>query len=339
MPLPRTGGTRRRACSDPLKVTAEPALGSGVATTDGRPLILVVDDTPTIRELVSAQLELAGYHTVQATNGEEALRLATEHQPDVIVLDVSMRGLDGYAVCRRLQERDTSAPPVIFLTANAHISARVEGLDSGAVDYVVKPFDAAELAARVRVALRTKARTEALTAAASTDGLTGLPNRRRLDERAAEAIAVADRYGRPLACLMIDVDHFKKINDTYGHAAGDAVLRETARRLCSVCRSADFVGRYGGEEFTVIMPETDLEGAVAAGERIRAILAAQPVQATGNDIWVTASVGVAGWEPGVRAPDDLYTPADRALYRAKQLGRNRVVAAPRQQPAEVTARG
>jgi two-component system, cell cycle response regulator len=320
-------------------VTTEPRLGAGVKTPVERPLILVVDDDPALRELIAVQLENAGYETVRAADGEEALRLATEHEPDVVVLDVSMRGLDGYAVCRSLQERDASAPPVIFLTANAQTNARVQGLDSGAVDYVVKPFDAAELAARVRVALRTKARTEALLAAASTDGLTALPNRRRLDERAAEAIAVAERYGRPLACLMIDVDHFKRINDTHGHAAGDEVLREAARRLCSACRSADFVGRYGGEEFTVIMPETDLEGGVAAGERFRATLAAHPVHATGTEIWITASVGVAGWEAGMEGLQDLYAPADRALYRAKQLGRNRVVAAPGGQPATIGADG
>jgi two-component system cell cycle response regulator len=319
-------------------VTTEPTLGADVKTTVERPLILVVDDDPALRELIAVQLEGAGYETVRASDGEEALRLATEHEPDVIVLDVSMRGLDGYAVCRSLQERDASAPPVIFLTANAQTDARVQGLDSGAVDYVVKPFDAAELAARVRVALRTKARTEALAAAATTDSLTGLPNRRRLDERAAEAIAVAERYGRPLACLMIDIDHFKRINDTHGHAAGDAVLRETARRLCSVCRTADFVGRYGGEEFTVIMPETDLDGAVAAGERIRAILAAQPVRAAGTEVWITASVGAAGWLAAMGTPEELYTPADRALYRAKQLGRNRVIAAPGR-PAEAGVGG
>jgi two-component system cell cycle response regulator len=307
--------------------------------SDERPLILVVDDDPAVRALVAVRLEQAGYETAQAAGGEEALRLATERDPDVIVLDVSMRGLDGYAVCRRLQERATSAPPVIFLTGRAHTNARIEGLDSGAVDYVVKPFDAAELVARVRVALRTKAKTEALAAMASTDGLTGLPNRRRLDERCAEAVAVADRYGRSLACLMIDVDHFKRINDTYGHGAGDAVLRETARRLRSLCRSADFVGRYGGEEFTVIMPETDLDGAVAAGERILATLAEQSVQPTGSEIWITASVGVAVWRAGMESPEDLYTLADRALYSAKRLGRNRVVAAPDDQPATVAAGG
>jgi diguanylate cyclase (GGDEF)-like protein len=339
MPLPRTRDTRRRTRSDALKVMTEPRLGAGVTTPVERPLILVVDDDPALRELIAVQLENAGYETVRAADGEEALRLATEHEPDVVVLDVSMRGLDGYAVCRRLQERDPSAPPVIFLTGRAHTNERIEGLESGAVDYVVKPFEAAELVARVRVALRTKARTEALAALASTDGLTGLPNRRRLDERAAEAIAVAERYGRPLACLMIDIDHFKRINDTHGHAAGDEVLREAARRLCSASRSADFVGRYGGEEFAVIMPETDLGGGVAAGERIRGTLAANPVHATGTEIWITASVGVAGWQAGMAGPQDLYAPADRALYRAKQLGRNRVVASPGGQPATVGAGG
>jgi diguanylate cyclase (GGDEF)-like protein len=308
-------------------------------TSDAHSLILVVDDDPAVRALVAARLEDAGYETVQAASGEDALRLATEREPDVIVLDVSMRGLDGYAVCRRLHERNTSAPPVIFLTGRAHTKARVEGLDSGAVDYVAKPFAAAELVARVGVAVRTKARMEALAAVASTDGLTGLPNRRRLDERAAEAAAVAERYGRSLSCLMIDVDHFKRINDTYGHAAGDEVLRETARRLRSVCRSADFVGRYGGEEFTVIMPETDLDGAVAAGERIRQVLAVEPVQADDSEIWITSSVGVVGWQAGMRTPEDLYAPADRALYRAKELGRDRVVAAPPKEPAEVVAAG
>jgi two-component system cell cycle response regulator len=239
-----------------------------------------------------------------------------------------------------LQTEGPTAPPVIFLTARGAASDRVAGLDLGAVDYVVKPFDAAELTARVRVALRQKAARDALAAEAATDGLTGLLNRRELDARAAELIALSRRYSRPLSCLMIDVDHFKQINDAYGHAAGDEVLRQVARRIRAGCRVSDVAGRYGGEEFTLLLPDTDIEGAVAVAEKLRGAVSAEPVRAAIADsamaeagavivdVNVRVSVGVAVRQPTMLDPESLYAAADNALYRAKQAGRDQVSVAP-----------
>jgi two-component system cell cycle response regulator len=286
-----------------------------------RYLVLVADDEEDIRTLVTLRLQRAGYEVIEAKDGEEALRLAAERKPDLLVLDVSMPGRSGTAVTRELQEQGPAAPPVILLTAHGHTSARIEGLESGAVDYIVKPFDPAELTARVRAALRMKASRDAL---AGTDALTGLLNRRGLDARAAEAVALAQRHGRPLACLMLDLDHFKRVNDTHGHAAGDAVLQETAARLIGVSRVSDVVGRYGGEEFTLLLPETELDGAAATGEKVREGIAQRPFAVENSEIEVRVSVGVAVWNHDMTAAHDLFAAADRALYRAKKLGRDRV---------------
>jgi diguanylate cyclase (GGDEF)-like protein len=186
----------------------------------------------------------------------------------------------------------------------------------------VKPFEQTELVARVRAALRTKAVRDGFVEQASRDGLTGLFNRREIDVRARVAVELAKRHDRPLSCLMTDIDHFKQINDRLGHAAGDEVLREAARRILSVCRVSDLVGRYGGEEFLLLLPETGGTDAVTTGDKLRRVLSERPVEVDGLTIPVTASIGVAVSHPtmGVAA---LYEAADQALYRAKQLGRNR----------------
>jgi diguanylate cyclase (GGDEF)-like protein len=199
--------------------------------------------------------------------------------------------------------------------------ARVAGLDAGAVDYIVKPFEQAELVARVRAALRTKAVRDGLAEKATRDGLTGLLNRQAVDERADAAVRLAERHGRPLACLMTDMDHFKRINDEYGHAAGDEVLREAARRIVDACRASDVVGRYGGEEFVLLLPETRASEAVTTGDKIRRVISEHPVEFEGLAIPVTASVGVAAWDGSMEA-SMLYRAADQALYRAKRRGRN-----------------
>lgn len=242
-------------------------------TTPVQSHILVADDDPDIRRLIARLLRAAGYAVSLATDGAEALRMAREETPDLLLLDVSMPGSDGYAVCREIQMENPVAPPVIFLTALTEMQDRVTGLDSGAVDYIVKPFAAADLAARVRAALRTKAERDVLAAAAATDPLTGLPNRRQLDVRAEEAIKHSQRHDRPLACLMIDVDHFKRVNDTFGHAAGDTVLRSVADRLRGFARASDVAARFGGEEFVLLLLETDEAEAMAVAERIRSALA------------------------------------------------------------------
>jgi diguanylate cyclase (GGDEF)-like protein len=244
------------------------------------------------------------------------------------VLDVSMPGADGYTVCRELLAQGAGAPLVILLTAHAHTPARVSGLDAGAVDYIVKPFDRQELLARVRAALRTKTARDELAVEAVTDALTGLLNRSHLAAAAEEHVALTARTGRPLSCLMIDLDHFKAVNDTHGHAAGDAVLCETAKRFARTVRRSDVLVRYGGEEFVVLLPETDTIGAVTIAARLRESLEAAPVVYPKDDggdveIHVRASIGVAAWRAGLD-PAGLIAEADTALYRAKALGRDRV---------------
>ena len=299
------------------------ALAAGVAQ------VLVAEDDPDLRRLIVRTLQSAGHAVTSAVDGEEALRLALEIRPDLLLLDVSMPVRDGYDVCRAIHEEGAfaSVPAVIFLSAHDDIAARVTGLESGAVDYIIKPFAPAELKARVAAALRTKTSRDTLAAQAATDGLTGLANRRQLDARAAEATGLARRHGLALACLMVDVDHFKTVNDTHGHAAGDRVLREVARRIRTASRTTDVPGRYGGEEFAVLLPETDAQGALAAGEKLRAAIASEPIEIDASaSIDVRASIGVATWDPTMRDPGDLFARADSALYTAKQRGRNRVVA-------------
>ena len=290
--------------------------------TDRLPLVLVADDDGVTRAMVSAWLGGSGFEVVAARDGDEALVVATDQQPDLLLVDVTMPGLDGYDVCRAIQAASAVPPPVIFLTAHATTTARVAGLDAGAVDYIVKPFEQAELLARVRAALRTKAVRDGFVEQATRDGLTGLLNRREIDINAEAAVKLAERHGRTLSFLMVDIDHFKRINDRFGHAAGDEVLRETARRILTSCRASDVVGRYGGEEFLLLLPETTADDAVTTGDKLRRVLSEQPIELDELKIPVTASVGVAAWDPPMRTAE-LYEAADRALYRAKALGRNR----------------
>ena len=287
--------------------------------------VLVVDDDRDIRALLAARLRRAGYDVFTASDGDEALRVAGEFDPDVVFLDVNMPGRDGFDVCRELVAGRPTPPAVIFLTAQGNTDKRVTGLEAGAVDYIVKPFDFAELTARMRAALRMKLARDQLAAAVVRDGLTGLLNRRGVDERAAELVAVARRYARPLSGVLVDVDHFKRVNDAHGHAAGDVVLREVAARLRGSARAADVLGRYGGEEFVVLLPETPLAGGVAVAEKLATLLRAAPI-AVGPALAVpvTASFGVTALVPEMTGPEQLYAAADAALYRAKHLGGDRI---------------
>lgn len=290
--------------------------------TDRLPLVLVADDDGVTRAMVTAWLSSSGFDVVAAHDGDEALEVATRQQPDLLLVDITMPGPDGYDVCRAIQAASAVPPPVIFLTAHTTMTARVAGLDAGAADYIAKPFKQAELLARVRAALRTKAVRDGFAEKATRDGLTGLLNRGEIDLQTDAAVRLVERHGRPLSCLMADIDHFKRINDRFGHAAGDEVLREAARRIVAACRTSDIVGRYGGEEFLLLLPETSAEDAVTTGDKLRRVLAEHPVELEGLSIPITASVGVAAWDESM-GPSALYRAADRALYRAKQGGRNR----------------
>jgi two-component system cell cycle response regulator len=287
------------------------------------PLVLIADDDGVTRTMVGSWLAGSGYGVVAARDGEEALRLAGEHILDLMLVDVTMPGLDGYDVCRAIQAGGDASPPLIFLTAHGDTAARVTGLDAGAVDYIVKPLEQEEVMARVRAALRTKAVRDGLARQAAHDSLTGLLNRRELDARAVGAVALAQRHDRPLSCLLLDLDHFKEVNDAHGHAAGDQVLREAGRRLSAACRISDVVARYGGEEFVFLLPETPAHAAIVLADKLRAALAETPFKAGDALISIRASVGATALTAVMETPASLIAAADAALYRAKKLGRDR----------------
>lgn len=287
---------------------------------DATPLVLVVDDDPDVRELVALRLGGEGYRVETACDADEALAVASSCAPDLLLIDVSMPGRDGFELCRSLAALG-SAPPVMFLTARADPGSRVEGLDAGAVDYIPKPFHSDELLARVRAALRTKAAHDALAREARTDGLTGLANRRELELRSDAAIALARRHGRPLALLLLDVDSFKLVNDSFGHPAGDAVLQAVANRLRAVARASDEPARYGGDEFACLLPETDLAGARRVAERLQAAVADEPIPLRELELSTTVSVGVAAWHEGMKDTASLLAAADAELYRRKRESR------------------
>ena len=303
--------------------------------------VLVVDDVPDNVKLMACELADLGYEVVSALDGPTALRLARERSPDVILLDVMMPGMDGIEVCRRLKADPVSRTiPVVMVSARERENDVVEGLDAGAHDYVTKPFNTRILLARVRSAVRAKADHDTITELnrrlaeqATVDSLTGARNRAYLSDAMSQAMSLSRRRGLPLSLVMLDVDHFKSYNDTYGHPAGDDVLRAVVEVLSGVVRAHDVVARYGGEEFVVLLPATDSDAARVAADRLRAALALYP--------WprrpVTASLGIATSEPGSTDLLTLVDRADRALYLAKRSGRDRSVHESDAAPSPLTA--
>ena len=304
-------------------------------------VILVADDELTNLSLLKRRLEREHYQIITARNGGEALTLAQEVVPDLVILDVMMPVLDGMEACRIMKVTPATRDiPVIFLSALDDTETKVSGLSIGADDYISKPFRVEELLARVRVAIRLKRERDRLRESAEeahrsaaeahemlmSDALTGLLNRHGLQRSLRREYAEARRYRRPLSCLMIDIDHFKKINDTFGHVAGDTALVQATRVMSEAVRASDIVCRYGGDEFLVLTPETDLEGASALGEKIRRVAAARRIGEGREAFSLSLSVGAAELAPGETAHEMLVR-ADVALYRAKEGGRNRVSAA------------
>src|SRR3954462_11606720 len=303
--------------------------------------ILVVDDHEDNIELLRARLEAWGYDVEAAHDGAEALECVHRAPPDLILLDVMMPSVDGNEVARRIK-RNPSLPfiPIIMQTALDSTESKVEGLEAGADDYITKPIDFAELKARLRSMLRIKRLQEALEERekellevnerlrymSQTDGLTGLDNRRHLNERIDEMFQHAQRLSEPFSLVMCDLDKFKSVNDTYGHQAGDEVLKQLAAILKDEAREIDRVGRYGGEEFMLLLPGTVLDAAVTFSERVRKRIEAHTFTFPGGSLSRTASFGVSGWpHPKIKACDSLVRAADDALYVAKEMGRNRVV--------------
>ncbi len=298
-------------------------------TTPRAGRIVVAEDSLVVRAVVCDQLEDEGYEVYEAADGESALAECALRMPDAILLDIEMPGLDGHQVLARLKaDESLSDIPVVFLTGRTSTAEMVAGLRAGAHDYLKKPFESAELIARISGAVRIKRlqdelrlRNDELDRLSRIDPLTAIFNRRHIDEQLEKQTSSAQRHGQPLTVLMIDVDHFKLVNDTEGHPGGDAVLREIASRLTGVLRAEDLLGRWGGEEFIVVAPQTDDIGASCLAERARHAIAAAPIAIRDHLVSVTISVGCAS---GSDTGHALVKRADEALYVAKADGRNRV---------------
>jgi diguanylate cyclase (GGDEF)-like protein len=306
--------------------------------------ILVVDDHEDNIELLRARLEARGYEVEGASDGQAALDAVQRICPDLILLDVMMPKMDGMEVVRRLKAKSEANElpfiPVIMQTALDSTENKVEGLDAGADDYITKPINFAELEARVNSLLRIKALQSALSARerelselndqlkriSLTDGLTQIENRRSLNERLHEMWNHSVRLHEPISLVMCDIDKFKSVNDDYGHQAGDAVLKEFAQLLKNEAREIDRVGRYGGEEFLLILPGTVLDAAVTFAERLREKVERHTFSYEGGTLCRTMSCGVASSpHPRVKDEEALLRAADNSLYVAKETGRNRVV--------------
>lgn len=290
--------------------------------------VLIVDDSVDIHRLLKIRLRNEKVSIISATTAEDGFELARSERPDLILLDIDLPGISGFEVLSWLKDdAATVAIPVIFLSSSDHSEDKVRGFDLGAIDYVTKPFDLAELRARVRSALRTQALVEMLAQRAQLDGLTGLWNRTYLDARLSEFMARADRHGGSVSLILADVDHFKKVNDTYGHPFGDQVLQALADLLTRECRDSDIPCRYGGEEFAVILPDATTGEAVKAAERLLRSLEAF-VWPDHDDLVITASFGVSSLNLiAERSTERFVASADSALYAAKRAGRRCVMVA------------
>ena len=305
-----------------------PALLDG---PDRLPSLLVVDDQP-VNIQALYRIFAPDHRVLMATSGAKALALCAEDPPDLVLLDVVMPEMDGHEVCARLKAAEaTRNIPVIFVTSHTNAEEETKGLELGAIDFIAKPVNPAVVRARVKTHLTLKAQSDLLRQMVFIDGLTGVANRRCFDERLETEWRRAARDGSPLALLLLDVDHFKRFNDRYGHQAGDDCLRRVASAIKGgLLRPGDLVARYGGEEFACILPGTDFEGALAVGAGIEHIVRGLQIEHADSDVsrTVTVSIGVSTSLPD-RDGDTarLLALADAQLYRAKHSGRARACGA------------
>ena len=311
-----------------------------------RERILVVDDNHDNVDIIGTRLRFRGYDIDEAGDGARALECVRNSPPDLILLDVMLPDIDGYEICRRVKG-DASLPfiPIILVTARDSTGDKVAGLDAGADDYLTKPIDFPELEARVRSMLRIKRlqdeveeKNRELERLSISDGLTGLFNHRHIHALLHEEFERADRTGERLAVAMFDLDHFKAVNDTYGHQAGDRVLQQLADILNESAREIDRVGRYGGEEFMVLLPDTSIDDAEVFVERVRREVARKPFAIGDQEpLRMTISAGISTYPHAeIGNAETLVRVADEALYAAKAAGRNRVVRCDRL-PAEASS--
>jgi two-component system cell cycle response regulator len=324
----RALASRRLGIADPL---AAAALETGL---NGR--ILLVEDRPIVIERLTSAL--SAFHSVEVEpDPQQALLRAVESEVDSILISLDLKEHDGLRLCSQLRSLDRTRNISVLLMGEAEDRGRIlRGLDIGAHDFLIRPIDRNELLARVRTQVRRKRFTEKLRDSVQSsmemavmDQLTGLYNRRFMDSRLAVMFDESALRARALAVLVLDVDHFKMVNDSWGHDAGDEVLREFADRVRACTRGIDLVARMGGEEVVVVLPDTTLDAASAVAERIRERVEAEPFAIHNNsrEIAVTVSIGVASRRAGDASPAEIMKRADDALYRAKAGGRNRVIAA------------
>ncbi|HMK89228.1 MAG TPA: PleD family two-component system response regulator [Methylocystis sp.] len=322
----------RAMTSANLGLRAVSELTSSQMGANGR--VLLVDDRASSSERIVSALRGEQEVAVEA-DPQSALFRAAEEEFDLVIVALSLNGFDALRLCSQLRSLERTRALPILLLANSEERPRVlRGLDLGVNDFVLRPIDRNELIARVRTQIKRKryvdklrSNVQAAFEFAVVDTLTGLNNRRFLDTHLAAALDHAAHFGRPLSLMIIDVDHFKAVNDTYGHDAGDEVLKALARRMRRVVRNADLVCRLGGEEFVIVMQDTPLPAACRIAERIRSAVQSEPfkIDAAGTTIPVTTSIGLAE-RGGDANPDALLRRADKALYHSKNEGRNRVTA-------------
>lgn len=304
-----------------------------IAKSAPKKRVLIAEDDPISRRVLQAFLLKWGYDVIAASTGTEALQmLEMEDSPRLAVLDWMMPGVEGPQVCQKIREQqERPYIYILLLTARNQKTDLLKGLESGADDYLTKPFDSQELRARLHVGERILnlqdnliATREELRFRATHDSLTGIPNRAVILEAVHRERSRQLREGGTFGLILVDLDHFKSINDTHGHLCGDAVLREAASRIMNSVRDYDSVGRYGGEEFMVVVPACTPATALGVAERIRSAIEAAPIETATRGVNVTASLGVAVSSEGCQISSDaLLHQADEALYRAKRAGRNR----------------
>ncbi len=300
--------------------------------------ILLVEDDKVQAQKTREYLEASGYDVIIAENGKSALKIAKTENIELILLDRILPDMDGSEVCRWLRlNKDTRGIPIIMLTVKGSVMERVDGLEAGADDYLPKPYNEIELNARIYASLRTKYLRDELKEKnrqleevlskveilAITDPLTEIYNRRHFSLIIQKEFARTQRYNSPLSCLMVDVDHFKEVNDNFGHSAGDIVLKEIAHNIKNCLRKVDTIARWGGEEFVVLLPGTKKEDAFIVASRI--LRAVSDFNYTGIDQQITVSIGIANVpELKINSAEKLIDASDIALYKAKNKGRNRI---------------
>jgi two-component system, cell cycle response regulator len=295
--------------------------------------VLIVEDDREIREMVALMVRGMGYAIMTAATGKEALARLREQMADIVLLDLMMPEMDGFEFCRTVQgDQNLRDLHIIITSARDTLEDKVKGLELGAADYLTKPFSMTELQARIKVGERIvryqktlQEQQSQLEHLAREDVLTGLANRRRFEERAKEECLRAQRYHHPLSILLADLDHFKSINDTYGHAFGDIVLKDVGQTLLRHCRTSDLCARHGGEEFAILLPETELAEAYKVAERLCAAVRSLVFKQPSGTVNVTVSFGASSMDhDNPQTLEEILEQADQALYAAKRNGRDRV---------------